>query len=63
MYDLKQWEGSNLQEHLANYETATQKGYAVLTFTQYGHVAAPLYTAVMIKRANMPEQRAFWALS
>ena len=63
MYDLKQWEGSNLQEHLANYETATQKGYAVLTFTQYGHVAAPLYAAVMIKRENNPEQRAFWALS
>ena len=31
MYDLKQWQGLNLQEHLANYETAKQKGYAVLT--------------------------------
>jgi CubicO group peptidase (beta-lactamase class C family) len=63
MYDLKHWEGSSLQEHLSNYETATNKGYAVLTFTQYGHANAPLYAAVMIKRANNPAQRAFWALS
>ena len=63
MYDLKHWEGSSLQEHLSNYETATSKGYAVLTFTQYGHAAAPLYAAVMIKRAKNPVQRAFWALS
>ncbi|HEX5284578.1 MAG TPA: serine hydrolase [Bryocella sp.] len=63
MYDLKQWIGVGLQEHVAKYETATQEGYAVLTFTQYGHATAPLYAAVMIKRARNPEQRPFWALS
>ena len=61
MYDLKHWEGIGLQEHLSNYEAATAKGYTVLTFTQYGHAASPLYAAVMIKRANNPDQRAFWA--
>ncbi len=61
MYNLKPWEGVGLQEHLSSYEAATAKGYAVLTFTQYGHAASPLYAAVMIKRANNPDQRAFWA--
>ncbi len=63
MFDLKHWEGSILVEHLAQYEAAKLTGYAVLTFTQYGHGDAPLYAVVMIKRANNPEQRAFWAKS
>jgi CubicO group peptidase (beta-lactamase class C family) len=61
MFDLKQWSGVGLSEHLALYEDAKSKRYAVLTFCQYGKHTTPLYVAVMIKRADNPEQNAFWA--
>ncbi len=61
MFDLKHWEGSILVEHLALYAGAKLQGYAVLTFSQYGQASAPLYAVVMIKRADNPDQRAFWA--
>ena len=61
MYDLRHWFGLGLQEHVALYGEAKNSGYAVLTFSQYGQHTAPLYAVVMIKRANNPEQKAFWA--
>jgi CubicO group peptidase (beta-lactamase class C family) len=61
MFDLKNWTGVGLLEHLVLYEEAKSKGYVVQTFCQYGQPAAPLYVAVMIKRAHSSEQKTFWA--
>ena len=61
MYDLRHWCDLGLLEHLLLYEEAKSKGYAVLTFCQYGQRPEPLYVVVMIKRAHNPEQKAFWA--
>ena len=63
MYNLKHWSGVSLPDHLVLYENAKSEGYAVLTFCQYGVHTAPLYVAVMIKRAHNPEQKAFWAMT
>lgn len=61
MYNLKHWSGVSLPDHLVLYEEAKSQGYAVLTFCQYGHHTSPLYVVVMIRRADNPEQNAFWA--
>jgi CubicO group peptidase (beta-lactamase class C family) len=63
MFDLKRWTGVDLSKHRGLYENAKSEGYAVLTFCQYGVHTAPLYVAVMIKRAHNPEQKAFWAMT
>jgi CubicO group peptidase (beta-lactamase class C family) len=61
MFDLKHWHGIPLTQHLQLYTDASKAGYTVLTMSQYGTPSAPLYAMVMIKRANNPEQKAFWA--
>jgi CubicO group peptidase (beta-lactamase class C family) len=61
MFDLKHWHGIPLAQHLQLYQDASKAGYAVLTMSQYGTPAVPLYAMVMIKRANNPVQKSFWA--
>lgn len=63
MYDLKHWQGQNLHHHKQLYQAAAATGYACVTLTQYGTPDSPVYAAVMIKRANNPEQRPFFAQS
>ncbi len=63
MYDLKHWHGQNLHDHKHLYQLAAEAGYACVTLTQYGTPDSPVFAAVMIKRANNPEQRPFFAQS
>ena len=57
MADIRAWHGKSLSTHTSLRDDATKAGYRFLSLSLHGSVDAPLYTAVMIKRAQIVAQR------
>src|ERR1700722_11753898 len=56
MADIIAWHGRDLHDHKALRDQWAAQGYRFLTLSIYGPISAPIYAAVMIKRATVVEQ-------